>query len=31
LRVEVLPGQGHAAMHTSPELFAGVVGDFFYD
>jgi pimeloyl-ACP methyl ester carboxylesterase len=30
-RVEVLPGQGHAAMHTSPELFAGVVGDFFYD
>ena len=30
-RVEVLPGQGHAAMHTSPEMFAGVVGDFFYD
>jgi pimeloyl-ACP methyl ester carboxylesterase len=30
-RLEVLPGQGHAAMHTSPELFVGVVGDFFLD
>ena len=30
-RVEVLPGQGHAATHTAPEMFAGVVGDFFYD
>jgi pimeloyl-ACP methyl ester carboxylesterase len=30
-RVEVLPGQGHAATHTSPEMFAGVVGDFFLD
>ena len=29
--VEVLPSQGHAAMHTAPEMFAGVVGDFFYD
>jgi len=30
-RLEVLPGQGHAAMHTSPEMFVGVVGDFFLD
>jgi pimeloyl-ACP methyl ester carboxylesterase len=30
-RLEVLPGQGHAATHTSPEMFAGVVGDFFLD
>jgi pimeloyl-ACP methyl ester carboxylesterase len=30
-RIEELPGQGHAATHTSPEMFAGVVGDFFYD
>ena len=30
-RVEVLPGQGHAATHTAPEMFAGVVGDFFLD
>ena len=30
-RVELLPGQGHAAMHTSPELFVSVVGDFFLD
>src|SRR2546426_657667 len=28
-RIEVLPGQGHAAMHTSPELFVAAVGDFF--
>ena len=30
-RIEVLPGQGHAAMHTSPELFVAAVGDFFLD
>lgn len=30
-RLEVLPGQGHAAMHTSPEMFVGLVGDFFLD
>jgi pimeloyl-ACP methyl ester carboxylesterase len=30
-RVEELPGAGHAATHTAPEMFAGVVGDFFYD
>jgi pimeloyl-ACP methyl ester carboxylesterase len=30
-RLEVLPGQGHAAMHTAPDLFMGIVGDFFLD
>jgi pimeloyl-ACP methyl ester carboxylesterase len=30
-RIEVLPRQGHAAMHTSPELFVAAVGDFFLD
>jgi pimeloyl-ACP methyl ester carboxylesterase len=30
-RIEVLPGQGHAAMHTSPELFVAAIGDFFLD
>jgi pimeloyl-ACP methyl ester carboxylesterase len=30
-RLEVLPGQGHAAMHTAPEMFISVVGDFFLD
>ena len=30
-RIEVLPGQGHAAMHTSPEMFVAAIGDFFLD
>jgi pimeloyl-ACP methyl ester carboxylesterase len=29
--LEVLPGQGHAAMHTAPDMFISVVGDFFLD